>query len=131
MTALIEISGILLILLALLHAIFPSYFKWKEELNKLSLINRQIMWVHTFFIALMLFLMGLLCITSAYELYNSALGKRISLGFSIFWLFRLFIQFFGYSPSLWKGKLFESTVHVVFSIFWLHLTLIFGFCAVM
>jgi hypothetical protein len=26
---------------------------------------------------------------------------------------------------LWKGKLFETTVHIVFSCFWLYLSIIF------
>ena len=129
MTALIEISGILLILLALLHAVFPRYFNWRRELAELSLINRQIMWVHTFFIALILFLMGLLCITSAHALQNTELGKKISLGLSFFWATRLFIQFFGYSSRLWKGKLFETAIHVLFSILWLYLALVFAICA--
>jgi hypothetical protein len=56
----IKIIGGLLILLAMLHLIFPKYFNWKQELSSLSLVNRQIMYVHTFFIAFVVFLMGLL-----------------------------------------------------------------------
>ncbi len=91
----------------------------------MSLINQQIMVVHTFFIALMVFLMGLLCLTSATALATTALGKTISLGFGVFWLFRLVIQFFGYSSSLWKGKPFETAVHVLFSGLWIYLCVVF------
>ena len=101
-----KIIGTLLIALALVHIVFPKYFNWKEELKSLSLINRQMMTVHTFFIALTLFLIGLLCLTSSSELVETNLGKKISLGLGIFWTFRLFIQFFGYSNDLWKGKNF-------------------------
>ena len=52
----LEITGILLIGLALLHVVFPRYFKWREELRGVSLITRQILHVHTFFIALTVFL---------------------------------------------------------------------------
>jgi hypothetical protein len=121
----LKITGTLLIVLALLHAPFPGYFKWKQELSSLSLINRQIMYVHAFFIALMVFLMGLLCLTSSVDLLTTTLGRRISLGFGVFWLARLFIQFFGYSPKLWKGKYFETSVHVVFSVLWTYLSIIF------
>jgi len=121
-----NIMGVSLILLALVHIIFPKYFKWKKELKSLSLVNRQMMIVHTFFIALVVFLMGLLCLTSATELVNTKLGKTISLGLGIFWGVRFFIQLFGYSKELWKGKLFETIVHIIFSLFWLYLTLIFG-----
>ena len=120
-----KIIGTLLIALALVHIVFPKYFNWKEELKSLSLINRQMMTVHTFFIALTLFLIGLLCLTSSSELVETNLGKKISLGLGIFWIFRLFIQFFGYSNDLWKGKNFETLIHIVFSLLWTYLSFIF------
>ena len=121
----LRIVGILLIILALIHIVFPKYFNWKIELSSLSLMNRQLMYVHSFFIAFAILLIGVLCLTSATELTNTALGKRISLGLGIFWSARLFIQFFGYSPKLWKGKTFETSVHIFFSIFWIYLSTIF------
>jgi len=95
-----KIIGIVLIALAFVHIIFPNYFKWKEELRSLSLINQQIMKVHTFFIALVVFLIGLLCLTSSNDLINTELGKKVSLGFGIFWSFRLIIQFF--KCKIWR-----------------------------
>lgn len=120
-----KIIGGLLIILALVHVIFPKYFNWKEELKSLSLINRQMMTVHTFFIALVVFLMGLLCLTSATELIETKLGKTITFGLGIFWSTRLFIQFFGYSTELWKGKTFETLVHISFSLLWTYLSVVF------
>lgn len=120
-----KIIGVLLMTLALVHVIFPKYFNWKEELKSLSLINRQMMTVHTFFIALVVFLMGLLCLTSSTELIETKLGKTISLGLGIFWSIRLFIQFFGYSTELWKGKTFETVVHILFSLLWTYLSVAF------
>lgn len=120
-----KIIGILLMTLALLHFYFPKYFSWKQDLGKLTLINRQIMYVHSFFIAFAVFLVGLLCMTSASELIETPLGKRICLGIGIFWGARLIIQFFGYSAKLWKGKAFETTVHIVLAVFWTYLTIIF------
>lgn len=111
--------------LALVHVIFPRYFKWKEELKPLSLINRQMMQVHTFFVALVVFMMGLLSFISTDDLLHTQLGKTICLGLGIFWLCRLFFQFFVYSPLLWKGKPFETSVHIVFSLFWMYLSAVF------
>jgi len=121
----LKIIGVLLMALALLHLIFPRYFNWEKELPALSLINRQMMVVHTFFIALMVFLMGLLCLTSANELLETSLGKKIALGLGVFWSIRLLIQFFGYSSNLWKGKAFETIVHLLFSLLWIYLTIVF------
>ena len=121
----LNLIGGCLILLALVHLIFPRYFNWSAELASLNLINRQMMLVHTFFIALTVLLMGALCLTSADELISTVLGKRICLGLAVFWFTRLLIQFFGYSSSLWKGKVFETVVHVVFSFFWIYVSLVF------
>ena len=121
----LKIIGVVLIALAMIHIIFPKYFNWEKELSSLSLINRQMMTVHTFFIALTVFLIGLLCLTSSDELLNTVLGKKISLGLGIFWLVRLFVQFFVYSHLHWKGKRFETTVHILFSFLWTYLSVIF------
>ena len=120
-----KIIGFSLMILALVHVIFPKYFKWNEELSSLSLINKQMMIIHTFFIALVVFLMGLLCLTSATQLIETTLGKTISLGLGIFWSFRLIIQFFGYSSKLWKGKPLETIIHILCSGLWIYLCTIF------
>ncbi len=121
----LKIIGFVLMALAMVHVIFPRYFHWKEELKDLSLINRQMMKVHTFFIALTVFLMGLFCVIHTDEIIGTHLGKIISLGFGIFWFFRLVIQFFGYSAELWKGKTFETIVHVIFAFLWAYLSVVF------
>lgn len=126
MILLTQIAGLVLVALALIHVVFPKYFGWKSELSALRLVNRQMMEVHTFFIALVVFLMGLLCVTSAEELAEAALGRKISLGLAVFWGARLLVQFFWYSPALWRRKRFETCVHVVFSLLWASLTLLFA-----
>lgn len=91
----------------------------------MSLINRQMMFVHTFFIAFTVFLIGLLCLTSAKEIIETPLGNRVALGLGVFWALRLFIQLFGYSSKLWKGKGFETMVHVIFTMLWIYLSVTF------
>lgn len=85
------------------------------------------MYIHTFFIAFMVFLMGILCISSASEITSTLLGRKIALGMAIFWGMRMLIQFFGYSSSLWKGKRFETTIHIIFSFFWIYVSTVFAF----
>jgi len=121
----LNIVGYLLIVFSLVHYIFPGYFNWKKDLSQLSLINRQMMYVHTFFIALTILLMGVLCLTSSKELLETALGRKIALGFCIFWFIRLLIQFLGYSTKLWKGKSFETMIHILFSFCWIYLSAVF------
>ena len=84
------------------------------------------MYVHTFFIGFIVFLGGVLCITSANELITTSLGRRVCLGIGIFWGVRLVVQFVGYSSKLWKGKRFETLVHIMFVGLWGYLTGVFG-----
>lgn len=121
----LKIIGFLLMLLAFIHLFFPGYFKWRIQLANLSMINRQMMYIHTFFIALVVFMMGLLCFTSAQEITGTSLGKKIALAFAVFWGIRLIIQFFGYSYKLWIGKKFETIIHIVFSLLWVYLSVVF------
>lgn len=111
--------------LSLIHGIFPKYFKWDKDLKSLSLMNRQMMEIHTLFIAIMIFFIGLLCFSYPRELIENPFGKTISMGLAIFWSVRLCVQFFGYSPALWKGKPFETAVHIFFSGFWVYLSAVF------
>jgi hypothetical protein len=123
----LRLIGVLLIILALLHAVFPKYLHWKRDLSSLSMANRQIMYVHSFFIALGVALIGLLCLTSSHQLIYTPLGKKIALGLALFWSARWIVQFFGYSSKLWRGKRFETTVHVLLALFWTYLSIIFIF----
>jgi hypothetical protein len=124
------IIGTLLMSLSLLHIFFPKRFKWKDELSVLSLLNRQLFYVHTFFIALILFLMGVLCVTSSSELINTSLGHKISFGLFMFWFVRLIFQFFVYSNKLWKGRKQETIIHIIFSLLWLYFCLVFFLIAI-
>lgn len=121
----VKLVGGLLTGLALLHGVFPRYFNWAEDLRPLTLINRQLMYIHTLFIALVVLLMGLLCWSAAPELVTTPLGRKVALGLGLFWLARLLVQFFGYSRQLWRGKRLETTVHVVFVVLWTYLTGVF------
>ena len=117
----LRIIGILMIGLALVHAGFPKRFGWAAELKSLSLINRQMMQVHTFFIALLVALNGLLFVCNAEDLLQpSPLARSIVVGLLVFWGFRLFFQFFVYDSALWRGKRFETSVHILFGLLWLY-----------
>ncbi|GGD29286.1 hypothetical protein [Hyunsoonleella pacifica] len=121
----IQIIGSLLVTLSLIHLAFPKYFNWKTEFQSLSLFNKQMVGVHTFFIALIVFLMGLLCLFSTKELITTSLGKTICLGLGVFWGIRLLFQLFVYSPKLWKGKRFETIIHMLFTGLWAYITIVF------
>lgn len=124
----LRIVGILLLLLAALHGVFPKRFKWKEELARLSLLNRQIFLVHDFFIVLLLIMMGFLStfFTSAL-LQPTPLGRLVLGGLVIFSGLRLLVQWFGYDRRLWWGSPFNATVHFIFSAMWVYLVFVYAY----
>jgi hypothetical protein len=117
--------GILLSILDFIHLGFPRYFDWKNELKSLNLVNRQIFKVHTFFIGLVVLLIGLLCYFCSSELVTTELGRKICIGLSVFWILRLYFQLFFYSTDLWKGKKLETNIHIVFTAFWIYMCWVF------
>jgi hypothetical protein len=121
----LKITGFILIGIAFIHVIFPKYFNWETELASLSLVNKQMMYIHTFFIAITVFLMGFFCIYSAADMISTKLGGQLSFGLFVFWFLRLIFQFYGYSSKLWKGKTFETWIHVLFSFLWIYFSLVF------
>lgn len=124
---LVRLTGAALLGLGLLHAAFPRRFSWKEELQNISLLTRQIFYVHHFFIALICVLQGILCgLYAPLLLDGSPLARVVSTGLSVFWAFRLLFQFWVYDSELWRGKRFETSIHLIFAATWLGLTALFA-----
>lgn len=113
------------IFLAFFHIPFYWYFKWKEDFRSVSLLNRQMTYVHTFFLAFVLLLLGIFMLKFQCELKCSEIGNAFHLGLSIFWFTRLFFQLFVYKSELWKGKLFETIIHILFILIWIGLGLLY------
>lgn len=127
----LRIVGMLLIGLGLSHGFFNRYFGWTEELAGVSLLTRRVFFVHTFFIALVVTLCGAgsLVYTDAL-LRPGAVTRALLAAMALFWLCRLFVQFFVYDAAIWKGDRFRTGMHVAFSLFWMYLTGTYGWALV-
>jgi hypothetical protein len=123
----LKIVGILQLLLAFAHFFFPRRLGWKEDCAKLTLLNRQIFFVHCFFIVLVLVLFGALTLVyTDLLLRGDQLSKVVLSGLFLFWLARLYIQFFVYDARLWRGDRFNTRVHVFFSMLWTYYVGVYG-----
>lgn len=123
-------AGLLQLALAALHLHFPERFRWREELARLSLLNRQIFLVHTLFVCLVLVLFGSLSLFAAPELLQpSRLARLVSGGIAAFWAVRLLVQWFVYDPQLWRGDRLNTIIHVLCSALWTYLTAVYGVAA--
>jgi hypothetical protein len=123
----LRLAGVLLLLLATLHPFLPKQLGWKEDLAKLTLLNRQIFLVHVGFIVLMLVLLGVLALFFAADLVApSRLAAAILGGLTLFWGLRLLTQQFIYDRSLWRGNRRNTLLHVLASLLWTYLTVVFA-----
>ncbi len=119
--------GILLLALAFAHVFFPKRFAWKKEFSNVSLLNRQIFYVHCFFISLVLVLTGMLSLVyTSLLLRRDELAKVVLGGLLVFWVARLFIQLFVYDRSLWKGHPFNTSMHILFTGMWTYYVAVYG-----
>jgi len=123
----LRIAGALLLLLAAAHVFFPKQLGWKEDLAKLTLLNRQIFLVHVSFIVLILVLFGVLALGFAADLVApSRLAAAVLGGLTLFWGLRLITQQFIYDRTLWRGNRRNTILHVLASLLWCYLTAVFG-----
>jgi hypothetical protein len=123
----LRIAGALLLLLAAAHFLFPQQLGWKEDLAKLTLLNRQIFLVHVGFIMLILVLFGALAFFFAGDLVApSRLAEAVLAGLTIFWGLRFLTQQFIYDRSLWRGNRRNTILHILASLLWTYLTIVFG-----
>ena len=119
----LRIAGAIQIALVLLHFVFPQRFHWREELARLSLLNRQIFHVHTIFICLVMVLLGALSLCAPEALLEpTRLSRLVLTGIAVFWAARLVCQWFVYDVSLWRGQTFNTVMHGVFTVIWIYLT---------
>lgn len=110
----LRVVGALMLVLAIVHAFFPRWFGWREDLAKLSLINRQIFVVHTLFVVVVLAMLGVLMIFYANPLLRSGeVGRAVFFGLGVFWAIRLVVQIWYYKSELWRGHRGKTGLHVL------------------
>ncbi len=123
----LKIVGVLLLLLAAANFLLPRRLHWREELPRLSLLNRRIFQVHCMFIVLIVVMLAVLCLVYTDELQTPhPLARAVLAGMALFWALRLFAQWFIYDRSLWQGDRARTVLHVIFSLLWVYFVGVFG-----
>jgi hypothetical protein len=123
----LQAGGLMMAVLVVVNVFVPSRFHWREEMSRLSLVNRQIFQVHSVFLVLTLALFSALLLTCAPALVEpTRLSRAVLTGLTTFWGLRMVMQWCFYSPELWRGHRFNTIVHYVFSAMWIYLTSLFA-----
>ncbi len=115
----LQIVGVLMFALVLVNVEAARRLKWRDELQKVSLLTRQVFFVHMGFIILLLAMFGALSLFFANALIEQSLaGRVLTDGLALFWTVRLFTQWFVYDRKLWIGHRFNTSVHILFTGVW-------------
>ncbi|MGD0911828.1 MAG: hypothetical protein ABR928_08025 [Terracidiphilus sp.] len=131
LTVHLQVVGFLLMLLGLSHAFFNRFFEWDVELAGVSLFTRRVFFVHTFFVAMTVTMMGAFSLMFARALVEpQPLSRAILAGMVLFWGSRLVAQFTAYESAIWRGDRFRTRMHVAFSMFWVYVTGTYGMALV-
>lgn len=126
----LKLAGYLQIALCLGSLVIPKMLNWNRELNKVALIIKQIFWTYAAYILIFNLSFGLLSVFGAEELLaNSFLSKSVSVFIFIYWLARVFIQFFYFdTKSAPQGFIYKLGEFGLTSLF-IFLTLVYGWVA--
>ncbi|MGI8668399.1 MAG: hypothetical protein ACR2J3_00975 [Aridibacter sp.] len=88
MKALLIIGGFLWLAVFVFHVFFWKLFKWKEELSKLSDVNKAVMQVLNLCLMWVFLIFAYVSLFHADELLTTSLGKSVLIGIVLFGIFR-------------------------------------------
>ncbi len=119
----IWVAGVVQLFIASANFVLPSMLHYRENLEKVAPIIRQIFHVHCFFIVLVLLGFAAICFGYPDELCGkTSLGRFMSGFLALFWLLRVAIQFVYYDSSI---KRQNRLGNFVFTVSFIYLAAVF------
>ena len=118
----LTIAGALLVGLGALHIALPAVLSWHRELAGVSPLNREVSYVHCFYIGLACVLWGLLPLTAGRLLLQPGPVTRLVLiGAVAFWGSRLVIQLAVFNRHARQSAAWLA-LSTAGTVLWLYLT---------
>jgi len=118
----LTVTGVLLVGLGALHIALPAVLGWHRDLAAASPINREVSYVHCYFIGLACVLWGLLPLTAGSLLLQPGPVTRLVLiGAVTFWASRLVIQLAVFNRHARQSAAW-LTLSTASTTLWLYLT---------
>lgn len=92
-------GGMLSLFMVLFHTQFYKLFNWKKDFEKISAINQKILYTIHLALLLLFFVFSFISFACTTELSKcSGLACVITLGYSLFWLWRTIWQIIYFRP---------------------------------
>jgi hypothetical protein len=110
---LLSVFAILQVAIAVLNIGLVRFLKWKDDLDQLPLLLRQVFMAHLWFISLTLAIFGVMTWRFSTEMAASSDRASVWLAGAIglFWGVRVVLQIAYYSASHWRGQAGRTMIH--------------------
>ena len=127
----LRLIGVLMLGVAALGCYVPRRFGWGVEIERLTLLTRQVFVVHCVFVVVVVGLLGVLHAAWAPALLAPGpLPRAVLAGMLLVWGARLLAQWFYYDASLWRGHRLNTAMHVLFSAIYTYFVAVFAIALV-
>jgi len=120
-------ASLLQIVISLFNMNLVRLLGWRTEVGNMSLLVREVFYVHMWFISITLVLFATLTWVFASDMVSAGGGpaRWLAAGIGIFWAIRTVIQFVWYSSEHWKGKSSRTFVHIALLLGYSGMTLVY------
>ncbi|HUS01862.1 MAG TPA: hypothetical protein VMY77_09055 [Chitinophagaceae bacterium] len=123
----IILAGIGQIALVLGSLAIPKILKWKDELNKVQPLIRQIFWTYAGYILITNLYFGLVSVLATKELIDGSVLACAITGFiTLYWFSRVAIQFFYFDRSSFPPGRILLIGEILLVTLFVFLTLVYG-----
>ena len=127
---LITIGGVLHLGILIASAMVPGVLQWKRELEKLTPLSRQLIWVHGAFIVLTIVGLGVISLVAPRELASgTTLARAVCAFVATFWLCRLGVQFFVFDATPFLTRTYLKLGYHALTVVFFTLVAIYGYAA--
>jgi len=106
MELLIKLGGVYNIVLVIFHLLFWRLFDWKNDLRKLTFLNRAIMQVLNLSLSFVFIIFSYMSLAHTEELLTTALGHSLLILMSLFWVARSIEQIVFFKLKHWSSIAF-------------------------
>lgn len=111
-STLLSLGGLFILGFSIFHIFFEKIFRWKSDLQSLTYLNRQIMYLLNWCLTLIFVAFAYLSLFWQKELLDTSLGHFLIGFIAFFWFFRLVLQFVCFGFKNLKSNLFALLIAI-------------------
>lgn len=111
-----------------LNVVLPRLLNWKPDLDRMSLLVREIFQIHAVFITLTVAIWGVLTWKFAERWVTAPdeLSSWVCCALALFWGLRCVMQWTHYSASHWRGQPGRTVIHWLLFVGYLFWTVVYA-----